>query len=83
MRFFSVSKRRIIIANSFLLLVSVSILSCDQGKNAESSEKPEDNRFTRVVLAEGFDEPMAIFKNKDAAPNQLLIQVLEIDFQKK
>lgn len=39
--------------------------SCNQGAKEESVEKPEDNRFTKVVLTEGMDEPMAMTFLKD------------------
>ena len=41
-------------------LFSVLILSCNQNKTPDGKEKPEDNRFTKRVLMEGFDEPMAM-----------------------
>ncbi|HTS45242.1 MAG TPA: PQQ-dependent sugar dehydrogenase [Puia sp.] len=42
-----------------ILLVLVGfIFSCKQTENPSSVEKPEDNRFTEVVLTEGMDEPM-------------------------
>jgi cytochrome c len=33
------------------------LFSCNQ-ENSDSGEKPDDNRFTKVVLSEGMDEPM-------------------------
>lgn len=42
----------------FLLLVFV--VSCTQPEEPISMEKPEDNRFTKVVLTQGMDEPMAM-----------------------
>jgi cytochrome c len=41
-------------------LFSALILSCNQNKTPGDKEKPEDNRFTKRVLVEGFDEPMAM-----------------------
>lgn len=44
------------------MALAVTILlafqACKQSENKVSTEKPEDNRFTKVVLAEGMDEPM-------------------------
>jgi cytochrome c len=34
--------------------------SANKNESVISEEKPEDNRFTKVVLAQGFDEPMAM-----------------------
>src|SRR5689334_4226145 len=42
----------------FFLFVSIVLVSCHQNESATDNEKPEDNRFTKVVLAQGFDEPM-------------------------
>src|SRR4051794_6698252 len=44
----------------FLLLSSVVCFSCNQTETIGDTEKPEDNRFTRVVLAQGFNEPMTM-----------------------
>jgi cytochrome c len=45
---------------SLLLVITViALLSCNRGEAPGSNEKPEDNRFTKVLLAQGFDEPMA------------------------
>ena len=41
-------------------LLSALFLCCNQNQIGGDTEKPEDNRFTKVVLAEGFDEPMAM-----------------------
>ena len=46
--------------NIFLLIISMFFFSCNQKENTASSEKPEDNRFTKVVLTQGLDEPMAM-----------------------
>ncbi len=43
-----------------LLTSAVWLFSCTQPAVKESSERPEDNRFTKVVLTEGFNEPMAM-----------------------
>ena len=40
------------------IAVLMLIQGCKQAENKTSSEKPEDNRFTKVVLTEGMDEPM-------------------------
>jgi cytochrome c len=45
----------------FLTFISsASFLSCkqQQASNADNNEPPEENRFTKVVLTEGMDEPM-------------------------
>src|ERR1051326_2945918 len=41
-------------------LFSVLVFSCNQNKTSGGNEKPEDNRLTKRVLMEGFDEPMAM-----------------------
>jgi cytochrome c len=41
-------------------IIAVASPSCNQNEMSESNEKPEDNRFTKVVLTQGFDEPMAM-----------------------
>jgi cytochrome c len=51
---------------SLLLVITViALLSCNRGEAPGSNEKPEDNRFTKVVLAQGFDEPMAMSFTND------------------
>lgn len=40
------------------LALLLGFFSCSQPEPPESKEKPEDNRFTKVVLTEGMDEPM-------------------------
>lgn len=40
----------------FGLAILLSLISCK--KSEDASIKPEDNRFTKVVLTEGMDEPM-------------------------
>ncbi|WP_192351021.1 PQQ-dependent sugar dehydrogenase [Algoriphagus sp. Y33] len=40
------------------LALLLGFLSCSEPEKKESIEKPEDNRFTKVVLTEGMDEPM-------------------------
>lgn len=42
------------------LLTGLLVSSCKQSENSPSPVKPEDNRFTKVVLTEGMDEPMEI-----------------------
>lgn len=39
-------------------LALLSLLACTSGTKDDPSIKPEDNRFTKVVLTEGMDEPM-------------------------
>jgi cytochrome c len=46
--------------NILLLIISIFFFSCNQKEKTASSEKPEDNRFTKVVLTQGLDEPMAM-----------------------
>ncbi|WP_339870017.1 PQQ-dependent sugar dehydrogenase [uncultured Algoriphagus sp.] len=41
---------------SFALLLG--FFSCSKPEQPESTEKPDENRFTKVVLTEGMDEPM-------------------------
>lgn len=47
---------------SCLLLVVSVILSCGKQSPPElaANEKPDDNRFTKITLFEGMDEPMAM-----------------------
>ncbi|MEB2777877.1 PQQ-dependent sugar dehydrogenase [Algoriphagus sp. D3-2-R+10] len=40
------------------LALMLTFFSCNKPEQIESTEKPEDNRFTKVVLTEGMDEPM-------------------------
>lgn len=42
----------------WIVLFGPGFYGCKQSENKVSYEKPEDNRFTKVVLAEGMDEPM-------------------------
>ncbi len=44
--------------NSLVALALLSLLACKSEPEDDPSIKPEDNRFTKVVLAEGMDEPM-------------------------
>lgn len=47
----------------FPALFALTIISCNNNtsdQNAAVSGKPEENRFTKVVLTEGMDEPMAM-----------------------
>ena len=47
--------------NQFLILLSLFLIcSCGEEEVSNSMEKPEDNRFTKVVLTQGMDEPMAM-----------------------
>ncbi len=39
------------------LLFAISLFSCNS-QSEDFNSKPEDNRFTKVVLTEGMDEPM-------------------------
>lgn len=43
-----------------LLLVTQLISSCSPDAINSSSEKPEENRFTKFILSRGMDEPMAM-----------------------
>ncbi|HEV8508636.1 MAG TPA: PQQ-dependent sugar dehydrogenase, partial [Chitinophagaceae bacterium] len=43
-----------------LTLLGAVLVSCSKIESSESNKKPEDNRFTKVVLTQGFDEPMAM-----------------------
>ena len=46
-----------------LLILAIPIatlVSCNQNESSDTNERPEDNRFTKVVLTQGFDEPMAM-----------------------
>ena len=48
-------------AELFCVSTIVFMLSCNQSETvADSNEPPEENRFTKVVLTEGFDEPIAM-----------------------
>ena len=51
----------------FLVLVMLTaiLVSCNKNDSSESNEKPEGNRFTKVVLTQGFDEPMAMTFTND------------------
>lgn len=41
------------------ILISIGIFSCEKSETFDDpSIKPDENRFTKVVLAEGMDEPM-------------------------
>ena len=42
----------------FVLFISIILVSCNQKESVADNQKPEDNRFTKVVLTQGFDEPM-------------------------
>ncbi|MFT5165839.1 MAG: cytochrome c [Saprospiraceae bacterium] len=43
-----------------LFLLLLLCLACTAPEMVESKEKPEENRFTKVVLTQGMDEPMAM-----------------------
>ena len=51
-----------IFAGAFIVFsVCVTIVSCKQNQTSENisaNELPQENRFTKVVLTEGMDEPM-------------------------
>jgi cytochrome c len=48
-------------AKLFCMGTTAFMLSCNQSETvADSNEPTEENRFTKVVLIEGFDEPMAM-----------------------
>lgn len=40
------------------LLLGLAVFACKTDSSDDPNIKPEDNRFTKVVLAEGMDEPM-------------------------
>lgn len=40
------------------LLLGLAVFACKTDPSDDPNIKPEDNRFTKVVLAEGMDEPM-------------------------
>jgi len=44
----------------FLFITCILFFACKQQESTSIKEKPEDNRFTKVVLALGFDEPMVM-----------------------
>ena len=48
-----------------LTILAVMILSCSKNESPGSNEKPDGNRFTKVVLTQGFDEPMAMSFTND------------------
>src|SRR3954469_13491677 len=48
-----------------LIAITLLLFSCNSKQEMESTEKPEENRFTKVVLTEGMDEPMAMTILKD------------------
>lgn len=54
-------------ANLLFFTLAIFIVSCKQPDIAAiaSNEVPEENRFTKVVLSEGFDEPMEMDFTKD------------------
>jgi len=43
-----------------LVVLTLTLVSCRQNESSGTNQKPEDNRFTKVVLTQGFDEPMAM-----------------------
>src|SRR6476659_7516259 len=51
----------------FLILVMLAavFVSCNKNESSESNKKPEDNRFTKVVLTQGLDEPMEMALTND------------------
>src|ERR1043165_4535859 len=42
------------------ILITTALFSCHGNTPAGNNEKPDDNRFTKVVLTQGFNEPMAM-----------------------
>ena len=40
------------------LLLGLAVFACKSDPSDDPTIKPEDNRFTKVVLTEGMDEPM-------------------------
>ncbi|MEQ8415537.1 MAG: PQQ-dependent sugar dehydrogenase [Imperialibacter sp.] len=45
-------------ALAWVAAILVLVQSCKQTETQNTNEPPEDNRFTKVVLTEGMDEPM-------------------------
>ena len=62
---FNVSLKPNLAALSVLATLTAALVSCNQSELSESNEKPEDNRFTKVVLTQGFDEPMEMALTND------------------
>nr|MBX2877028.1 PQQ-dependent sugar dehydrogenase [Saprospiraceae bacterium] len=54
-----------------LLLLPLLWTACNSNTLSEDSSKPADNRFTKVVLTQGMDEPMTM----DFLPDQRIIIV--------
>ncbi len=48
-----------------ITMLALVLFSCTKSESSGSREKPEDNRFTKVVLTQGFDEPMAMTFTND------------------
>ncbi|HEY0433859.1 MAG TPA: PQQ-dependent sugar dehydrogenase, partial [Chitinophagaceae bacterium] len=51
--------------HAVIIMIAVILVSCTKKEPSGSREKPEDNRFTKVVLTQGFDEPMAMTFTND------------------
>jgi cytochrome c len=49
----------------FFIVGTLIFFSCSKKQTTESTVKPEDNRFTKVVLTEGMNEPMEMAILKD------------------
>ena len=62
---FNVSLKPNLSAFTVLAMLTAAFVSCNQSELSESNEKPEDNRFTKVVLTQGFDEPMEMALTND------------------
>jgi len=62
---FNVSLKPNLSAFTVLAMLIAALVSCNQSELSESNEKPEDNRFTKVVLTQGFDEPMEMALTND------------------
>jgi hypothetical protein len=62
---FNVSLKPNLSAFTVLAMLTAALVSCKQSELSESNEKPEDNRFTKVVLTQGFDEPMEMALTND------------------
>ena len=54
------SSRRLLLIPTVVTLIMMVLLGCQHNDRVADTEKPEDNRFTKVVLAQGFNEPMAM-----------------------
>ena len=56
---------------STILLITLLWAACNTSETIDDGSKPDDNRFTKVVLTQGMDEPMTM----DFLPNGRIIIV--------